>query len=48
MHYLEQWEKAVAERKGYTDMEKKSMMLSVETSTGLKLTGITIFKHYLS
>ena len=38
--YLEQWETAVAEREGFTDAEKKTMLLSMETSTGLKLTGM--------
>ena len=30
----------MAQRNGYTDAEKKTMLLSVETSTGLKLTGM--------
>ena len=40
--YLEQWEKAVTGREGFTECEKKTMLLSAETVTGLKLTGITI------
>ena len=38
--YLEQWETAVAEREHYTVAEKKTMLLSQETSVGLKLTGM--------
>ena len=30
----------MAEREGFTDVEKKTMLLSMETSTGLKLTGM--------
>ena len=29
----------MAEREGFTDAEKKGMLLSPETSTGIKLTG---------
>lgn len=46
--YLEQWERTVAEREGYTDAEKKNMLLSVETSTGLKLTGIATAYNVIS
>ena len=38
--YLEAWEQTVLEREGFTDTEKKTMLLSQETSTGLKLTGM--------
>ena len=37
--YLEEWQKTVEERKGFTASEKKTMLLSDETATGLKLTG---------
>ena len=36
--YLEKWEKAVAARKGFQDNEKKNMLLSMETSNGMKIT----------
>ena len=39
LKYLEEWENTVAQRNGYTGAEK-TMLLSVETSTGLKLTGM--------
>ena len=35
--YLEKWEKAVAARKGFQDNEK-NMLLSLETSNGMKIT----------
>ena len=38
--YLEQWEQAVKQRDGFTVCEKKTMLLSVETAAGLKLTGL--------
>ena len=38
--YLEQWERAVEEREGFTVGEKKTMLLSAETAVGLKLTGM--------
>ena len=33
--YLDSWERAVAERDGFSAAEKKSMLLSQETRTGL-------------
>ena len=42
LKYLEQWETVVVEREGFTDAEKKTMLLSMETSTGLKLTGMWV------
>lgn len=42
--YLNQWEQAVAQRQGFSDAEKKNMLLSAETSSGLKLTG-TLTQH---
>ena len=41
LEYLEQWEKAVDSREGFGDEAKSSMLLSSETSTGIKLTGET-------
>ena len=38
---LEEWETAVQNRKDVTAAEKKSMILSDETLTGLKLTSMT-------
>ena len=38
--YLEEWESAVQNREGVTPAQRKSMLLSVETLTGLKLTGM--------
>ena len=37
--YLDDWEKAVKERKGFTDEQKKRMILSQETLEGLRMTG---------
>jgi len=39
LEYLEEWQKTVEQRKGFTASEKKTMLLSDETATGLKLTG---------
>ena len=40
LQYLEEWESAVQNREGVTPAQRKSMLLSVETLTGLKLTGM--------
>ena len=40
LQYLEEWENAVQTREGVTTAQRKSMLLSVETLTGLKLTGM--------
>ena len=40
LQYLEEWETAVQNREGMTAAQRKSMLLSVETLTGLKLTGM--------
>lgn len=37
--YLDKWEKAVNERRGFSKAEKKRMMLSSETLLGLRMTG---------
>ena len=34
-------------REGFTEAEKKSMLLNVETSKGLKLTGVYILYVYM-
>ena len=45
--YLESWEAAVAKREGFTDSERKAMLLSTETTTGLKLTGTYLHVVYM-
>ena len=47
LEYLDRWETAVTEREGFTDSEKKAMLLSTETSTGLKLTGMTLYMYVI-
>ena len=42
IEYLERWRKSVAARPGFNDEERKRMMLSHETLTGLKITGILL------
>ena len=42
MGYLNRWEKTVSQRWGFTPEEKRKMLLSVETMTGLRLTGMFI------
>ena len=37
--YLEEWEKSVAARKGFSKTEKNKMLLSDATRSGLKFTG---------
>lgn len=47
--YLDSWEKSVAEREGFTDVEKNKMLLSQPTLDGLRMTGRYIVKlllHY--
>lgn len=39
IEYLERWKESVAARSGFNDDERKRMMLSQETLTGLKITG---------
>jgi len=43
--YLNKWEKTVSNREGYKDEEKSSILLSTETSTGMKLTGEALQLH---
>ena len=39
MPYLDSWEASVEQREGFTDVEKKKMMLSQPTLEGLRMTG---------
>ena len=40
--YLDYWETSVMERPGFTDMEKKKMLLSQPTLDGLRMTDMYI------
>ena len=40
--YLDSWETSVMERSGFTDVEKKKMLLSQPTLDGLRTTGTYI------
>ena len=45
--YLDNWEKSVESRSGFTNGEKKRMMLSHETLLGLRMTGtVKLFWDY--
>ena len=48
--YLNDWEKAVNEREGFSKDERKRMILSQETPDGLRMTGmyITLWLWYTS
>ena len=37
--YLENWERYVADREGFSDSQKKMMVLSRETLEGIRITG---------
>lgn len=39
MKYLKEWEDSVMKRTGFTPKEKKNMLLSEETLTGIFITG---------
>ena len=39
LKYLDDWEKAVQERPGFSAEEKNSMLISHETRLGLRITG---------
>jgi len=39
LKYLDDWEKSVEQRKGFNKDEKKVMVISLETRTGLRITG---------
>ena len=41
--YLDEWDRAVCEREGFTPDEKKRMTLSQETLEGLRMTGTLLF-----
>ena len=42
MDYLNDWEKTVNEREGFSKDERKRMTLSQETLDGLRMTGMYI------
>ena len=44
IEYLERWKQSVAARSGFND-ERKRMMLSRETLTRLKITGIYVVQR---
>ena len=44
--YLDEWDKAVSEREGFTPEEEKRMTLSQETLEGLRMTGTLTVLHY--
>lgn len=37
--YLDSWEASVAQRDGFTDVQRKKMLLSQPTLDGLRMTG---------
>ena len=41
--YLDDWERSVNTRQGFSKAEKKRMMLSTETLLGLRMTGVYIY-----
>ena len=43
--YLDQWEKSVEAREGFTKTQKKQMLLSSETHLGLRMTGMLLKRH---
>ena len=43
--YLDQWEKSVEAREGFTKTQKKQMLLSSETRLGLRMTGMLLKRH---
>ena len=40
--YLDRWEESVFKREGFSNVEKKMMLLSQETRNGLRITGIHV------
>ena len=40
--YLDKWEHSVNQREGFSDAQKKRMLLSAETLLGLRRTGMSI------
>ena len=47
MGYLDEWEKSVNARQGFTDAEKAMMLLSRETIEGLQMTGMNYLHNML-
>ena len=43
--YLDSWETSVMERPGFTDVEKKKMLLSQPTLDGLRMTGMYVYNY---
>ena len=48
LHFFTCWESAVANREGFSDSEKKAMLLSAETLTGLRMTGTCLLLYITS
>ena len=46
MPYLDDWEKCVKERTGFSSEEKRRMLLSSETILGLRMTGTKIMTSF--
>ena len=44
LQYLKEWEESVEAREDVDDAEKPVMLLSAQTSYGLKMTGTSIYK----
>ena len=38
--YMDEWEESVKKREGFTDAQKKRMLLSPQTILGLRMTGV--------
>ena len=45
LSYLDDWERSVNARQGFSKAEKKRMMLSSETLLGLRMTGMYTCEH---
>ena len=45
--YLDKWEESVNNRTGFTDAQKKAMLLSTETRNGLRMTSKYIVLYML-
>ena len=45
--YLNEWEKSVADIEGLPLIQKKMRLLSIETITGLKISGICYISIYI-
>lgn len=42
IYYLDEWSKSVEQRKGFSKLEKKHMLLSTETLLGIRITGTCV------